>query len=180
LGQVDLPSLGPFFDQPAVAASRAKRLAEQTQARQTQIATAAATQEPQAVGAAAAAAGVSNPGKPDSPSATDSAATVAVNAAAAAKVPATGPATVPATSPAVVPKFALSTRLLRTPAETEQLAAAMRTLLTQQGLPAVQVEIIPVGADWRVVGWPFVERSSADKARGFLASRGMRVEVIDF
>jgi len=152
------------------------------------MAMAAATQEPPASGAAAASspgmldpklaasgaaaaaggANPSNPSNPGSPSAMDSV------------PPVVATAKVPGVLPAAVPKFALTTRLLRTPAETEQLAAAMRTLLSQQDHPAVQVEVVPVGPDWRVVGWPFVERGSADKARSFLAARGMRVEVIDF
>ena len=76
--------------------------------------------------------------------------------------------------------FALSTRLLRTAAESEQLSAAMRKVLTAQGAADVRVEVIPVGDDWRVVGWPYTSRSQADKARAQLTARGLKVEVVDF
>jgi hypothetical protein len=76
--------------------------------------------------------------------------------------------------------YALSTRLLRTPAESEQLSSAMRALLLASGNDGLRVEVVPVGEDWRVVGWPFDSRNSANKARAMLVSRGLRVEVVDF
>ena len=76
--------------------------------------------------------------------------------------------------------FAVSTRIVRTRAESEQLRVAMQALLTTSGARDVRVEIVPAGADWRVVGWPFAKRDEADRARALLASRGMRVEVVDF
>ena len=45
---------------------------------------------------------------------------------------------------------------------------------------AVHVDVLPVGDDWRVVGWPYADRAMADKAQALLASRGMKVQVIDF
>ena len=45
-------------------------------------------------------------------------------------------------------------------------------------LPAVCV--LPVGQDWRVVGWPYAGRKQADQARELLASRGLRVDVVEF
>jgi len=42
------------------------------------------------------------------------------------------------------------------------------------------VDLVPAGEDWRVVGWPFAQRAQAEGARGMLATRGMRVTVIDF
>ena len=78
------------------------------------------------------------------------------------------------------PAFAVSTRILRTRAESEQVMVAMQALLATTGARGVRVEIVPAGADWRVVGWPFARRDEADRARALLASRGMRVEVVDF
>lgn len=103
-------------------------------------------------------------------------------ASAAGATPAAGaqsPATVP--PPAVVgPAFAVSTRLLRTRTESEQLAEAMRALLAGSGPPGLQVQALRSGDDWRVVVWPFTEQAQAEQARALLASRGMKVSVIDF
>ncbi len=78
------------------------------------------------------------------------------------------------------PSFAVTTRLLRTRSESDQVAAAIRELLASQPGPPVRVEVLAVGDDWRVVGWPFLDRALADKARALLAARGMKVQVIDF
>ncbi len=56
----------------------------------------------------------------------------------------------------------------------------MRALLVTADMPQMQVEVMPAGEDWRVVGWPYADRVQAEKARALLAGRGMRVEVIDF
>jgi len=56
----------------------------------------------------------------------------------------------------------------------------MRALLLSTGVQDVHVEALAVGADWRVVGWPFASREAADRARALLVSRGLRVEVVDF
>lgn len=102
------------------------------------------------------------------------------HAAAPGAMPA--PASPPAAAAAAAgpPVFALSTRLLRTRAESELTMAAMKSLLLTAGYRDVQVEVMPVGEDWRVVSWPFVQRAQAEKARGLLASRGMRLDVVDF
>ena len=71
------------------------------------------------------------------------------------------------------PSFAVTTRLLRTRTESDQVAAAMRDLLASQPGPPVRVEVLAVGDDWRVVGWPYLDRALADKARALLAARGM-------
>ena len=76
--------------------------------------------------------------------------------------------------------FAVSTRLLRTRAESEQRAEAMRALLIPPGTSHMHVDVIPAGADWRVVGWPYADRARAEKARAMLAARGMKVEVVSF
>ena len=47
--------------------------------------------------------------------------------------------------------------------------------LFAQGLEAMRS-----GDDWRVVCWPFPTREQADKARALLASRGMKLQVVDF
>lgn len=76
--------------------------------------------------------------------------------------------------------FGVSTRKLRTRAESEQIRAAMEALLAGGGTPGLTVTIVPAGEDFRVVGWPFPSREGAERARALLSSRGMRVEVIDF
>ena len=151
LGKIDLPSLGPVIDE------RRRR-------------------------AQAAAA---------SPASPASASTTAPSMAAKPHTPTTSPATPPATPPSpppapaaapaqAGPSFAVSTRLLRTRSESEQVAAAMRELLAKQSGSTVRVEVLPVGDDWRVVGWPYADRALAGKAQALLASRGMKVQVIDF
>lgn len=117
-----------------------------------------------------------------------SAASAAHTSAAAPKPAAVAPAAAkpststapPAAAPPAGPSFAVSTRLLRTRSESEQVAAAMRELLSKQSGSAVRVEVLPVGDDWRVVGWPYADRALADKAQALLASRGMKVQVIAF
>jgi hypothetical protein len=94
----------------------------------------------------------------------------------AAAAPA-GPA---AASPPHEPAWAISTRPLRTRTEAEQVLAAMDGLLRPLGTPAVRIEILPEGDDWRVVGWPYTERSEAERALAVLLARGMRVQVIGF
>ena len=101
--------------------------------------------------------------------------TPAAAAAAAAPTAAKSPR-----AAAAGPAFAVSTRLLRTRTESEQVAAAMRALLVTAGTPQMHVEVMPAGEDWRVVGWPYANRAQAEKSRALLARRGMRVEVIDF
>ncbi len=80
--------------------------------------------------------------------------------------------------------YALTTRRLRTTAESEQLAAAMRRLLGAVGHTpggvAVRVDTLAEGKDWRVVSWPYSSRSSAEQARAQLVARGLRVDVVDF
>lgn len=76
--------------------------------------------------------------------------------------------------------FALSSRRLRTRAESEQTMAAVKALLQGAGHASVQVDVMPAGEDWRVVGWPFAQRAQAEKARVLLATRGIRLEVVDF
>jgi hypothetical protein len=76
--------------------------------------------------------------------------------------------------------FALSSRRLRTRAESDQTMAAVKSLLAGSGMTSVQVEVVPAEDDWRVVGWPFTQRAQAEKARTLLASRGIRLEIVDF
>jgi hypothetical protein len=85
-----------------------------------------------------------------------------------------------AVPPPGAPSFAVATRLLRTRSESEQVAAAIRELLSKQPGPPVRVEVLAAGDDWRVVGWPYTDRALAEKARALLAARGMKVQVIDF
>lgn len=76
--------------------------------------------------------------------------------------------------------FAVSTRLLRTRAEAEQVSVAMRSLLRTLGANDTKVDVLAQGDDWRVVALPFKQRIAAEQARVLLVSRGMRVEVVDF
>lgn len=89
-----------------------------------------------------------------------------------------------ATSPAPAihagPAFALTSRLIRTKAESEQIAEAMRGLLASSSGPALQVEALRSGDDWRVVCWPFPSRAQAEKTLALLTSRGMKLQVVDF
>ena len=101
--------------------------------------------------------------------------------AASAGAPATAtPAMQVAKSLLGAPAFAVSTRLLRTRTESQLVEEAMRALLIGADNPGMHVEAMKAGEDWRVVGWPYVDRAQAERARAFLASRGMKVEVIDF
>lgn len=83
-------------------------------------------------------------------------------------------------APPPPPAFALSTRPLRTRAEADQTRVAMKSLLAAIDARGVQVDVLPEGDDWRVVGMPFGSRSEADKARALLVSRGMKVQVVGF
>ena len=102
--------------------------------------------------------------------------------AAAATMTATAPAG-PAASDAAAPAataWAVSTRPLRTRAESGQMRAALGELLREQGHDGVRVEMLPAGDDWRVVGWPFKHRADAERARAMLVARGLRVELVEF
>jgi hypothetical protein len=110
----------------------------------------------------------------------------AAPAAASQPMPALAPPPVPAAArpvPAAAPSgpvFAISTRALRTRAEADQVRVAMQALLQTLGHAGVQVDVLPQGDDWRVVALPFPQRADAEKGRALLASRGMRVAVVDF
>lgn len=91
------------------------------------------------------------------------------------------PEKVPAVA-AVPPKafWAVTTRPLRTRAESLQWLQAVDELLREPGGAKLQVELLPEGDDWRVVGWPFTRRADAERARALLLARGLKVEVVDF
>ncbi|MDZ7589377.1 MAG: hypothetical protein U5L05_01520 [Rubrivivax sp.] len=86
------------------------------------------------------------------------------------------------TATAVPPEafWALTTRLLRTRAESMQLMQAVDALLREHAGQDLKVEMLPSGDDWRVVGWPFRHRADAERARAMLLARGLKVEVVDF
>lgn len=88
------------------------------------------------------------------------------------------PAVQPVSPPAVV--FGLSTRLLRTRAEAEQLQSAFQALLGGTPGSSLRVEMLAAGEDWRVVCWPYERRADAERARALLQARGLRVELVDF
>lgn len=103
----------------------------------------------------------------------------AASAAASPSATATaGPAATP--SPVMGPAWAVWTRVVRTRSESTQMADAMRGLLSAQTPSKLRVEAMPAGDDWRVVSYPFATREQAERARELLASRGMRVEVVEF
>ena len=191
LGRINMPTLGLPRGDGTLAGARERRLASQA------ALPSVASQGPQQVAQPGA-----QPPQTPPPQASQAAPPVAAQPAPGARATAerptpppalalpatTTPAATPAApsraSPAAAPPgssaFALSSRLLRTRAEAEQTVSAMRSLLVSAGHPAVHVDLVPVGDDWRVVGWPFAQRTQADAARSLLATRGMRVTVIDF
>jgi hypothetical protein len=67
---------------------------------------------------------------------------------------------------------------VRTRAESDQLAHALRALVGTDG--DIQVEAVAVGADWRVAAWPFLNRRDAERTQALMAARGMRAEVVAF
>ena len=150
-GRIVLPSLGPRIDQRRLAAQSAHGQAASQAAGKP---TAAAPAQAVAVQAVAASPAVD-------PSTT-------ARSGAAGGTAGTGTA------------FAVSTRLLRTRAESQQVASAMRALLVTPDSPQIQVEVLPAGADFRVVGWPYGQRAEAERVRARLATRGLKVEVVGF
>ena len=90
------------------------------------------------------------------------------------------PVAAPFTEAPVRPTYAISTRVLRTRAEAEQLQTAITALLRMPGTATRRVELLPEGEDWRVVAWPFLSQADADRLRALLAGRGMKVEVVRF
>ncbi len=196
LGRVDLPALG--------LPRRERSEAEELQRRQNLRMAAAATLavEPRRVPDRAVAAAPPSPAlaKPAPPTAAAVVAPLAMpavpnvpavapsapGAATAAVAPAVAPASAAGAAvqrpaaPASAAAYALTTRRLRTRAESEQTRAAMQALLLSAGMRQVRVDVVPEGDDWRVVGMPFPKREQAERARALLAARGMRLQVIDF
>lgn len=80
------------------------------------------------------------------------------------------------------PVWAVSTRVLRTRFESEQMLVALRAAAARSAPDgaALRFEVLPVGSDWRAVSWPFSERRSAERLRDELHARGLRVEVLAF
>lgn len=76
--------------------------------------------------------------------------------------------------------WAVSTRMLRTRTEAQQIRDAMQALLAAGPHAPPRVELLAQGEDWRVVGWPYADRAQADAALAQLAARGMRVQVLQF
>lgn len=130
------------------------------------------------------------PAMPPLAAAASAAVAQAASAAASAATVAAAPppqAAESALQPAAAATFAVASRMLRTRAEAEQVRDAMHGLLrigshggNSGASGEIQVEILPQGDDFRVVGWPFGARGQAEKARTVLVSRGMRVEVLAF
>ncbi len=116
----------------------------------------------------------------DGPAAGRAKAADAAQASTAAARPVAVPARAPVAMPAPGAAFAVTTRPLRTRAESQQVQVAMQALLATLGEDLLQVEVLPAGDDWRVVGFPFLRAELAQRARSLLAARGLRVEVVDF
>jgi len=78
--------------------------------------------------------------------------------------------------------WALSTRVTRTRFESEQVLVAMRDVAQRLGPPdaALRFEVLPSGADFRGVSWPFPDRRSAERVRSHLQARGVAVELVAF
>jgi hypothetical protein len=170
LGRIEMPSMGlPRLDRALAKARERKQAgpAESSASTASAPSTATARQEPAVPAPAPAVPAVAR--RPPPPLVAAPASTSAVESGV--PPPLAGP-------PGAA--FAVSTRLLRTRAESEQTMAAMRALLLAAGARTVQVEIVAAGDDWRVVVWPYHRRADAEKARSQLAARGMRVQVIDF
>jgi hypothetical protein len=117
--------------------------------------------------------------------AAERAAAAASAAADTARSATTTPTTagVPAAAPAAAasaPVFALTTRLLRTRTESQQIAEALSALLVVPGSTVQRVDVLPVGDDFRVVAWPYPGRTEAERAQTALQARGHRLQVISF
>ncbi len=165
-GQVNLPSIGAVADEKRRAAQAVRQ--------------AGPAPAPTSAHAPAPALALTPALAPASAPAPSSAAAPATAVPAQAGIP--PPRAGPPPAPAVVagPVFALSSRLIRTKSESEQIADAVRGLLVTGSGPRLQVEAMRNGDDWRVVCWPFLTREQADKARALLASRGIKLQVVDF
>ncbi len=104
--------------------------------------------------------------------------------AASAATPPPPPPTLIAQAAAAPQTWALTSRVLRTRAESERLLLALRAAgnATKPAEKSQQLvfEVLPVGADWRAVGYPFATRREAERARDLLAARGVNVEVAAF
>jgi hypothetical protein len=164
LGRIALPALRPQLGEGVKAQARqAAQATQSARAARPGASTPPTTAHAPMPGAAAL------PGTPALPH--------AGTAVAGASAPG---AAVPAVPAAAKAAFAVTTPALRTHAEAEQIMDAMAALLRGAGASQAQVEILPHGEDWRVVGWPFARRDDAEKARAVLVARGMRVTVVDF
>jgi hypothetical protein len=168
LGRVELPPLAPAIDSLVRDAGRQAR-ASKLPATDEVTAAAAPTLRPAAA----------------RPAGTPQVAPDAVVVKAPDRVPEGVPETLPerASAVAAVPPdafWAVTTRLLRTRAESLQWMRAVDELLQAQGSGELNVEMLPEGDDWRVVGWPFTRRADAERAQAMLLARGLKVEVVDF
>jgi hypothetical protein len=80
--------------------------------------------------------------------------------------------------------WALTSRVLRTRAESERMLLALRAagIATKPAAKSEQLvfEVLSVGDDWRAVGYPFATRAAAERARALLAQRGITVQVAAF
>ena len=110
------------------------------------------------------------------------AATSAASAAAGGTgtPPGTAATATPPAAAASAPVFALTTRLLRTRTESQQIAEALTALLMVPGSPVQRVDVLPTGDDFRVVAWPYPGRDEALRAQATLQARGHRLQVISF
>ncbi len=106
--------------------------------------------------------------------------TPATSTATAGTPPGTAATATPPAAAASAPVFALTTRLLRTRTESQQIAEALTALLVVPGSPVQRVDVLPAGDDFRVVAWPYPGRAEALRAQTALQARGHRLQVISF
>ena len=125
--------------------------------------------------AAAAASAAADPTR--GPTATTATTAGTASAPGTPGTPATAAAPAAAAS---APVFALTTRLLRTRTESQQIAEALTALLVVPGSSVQRVDVLPVGDDFRVVAWPYPGRTDAERAQAALQARGHRLQVISF
>jgi len=78
------------------------------------------------------------------------------------------------------PLFGVASIVLRTEGESERVRSLMHRLLLKAGADGVRIERLQVGAEWRIVGYPFADRAAAERAGVDLLKGGLRTELIEF
>ena len=63
--------------------------------------------------------------------------------------------------------------------QSQRVAAQLHAVALLQPVP-MRAELLPSGAGWRAVFWPFASEGDAEKVRLALADKGLRTEVLEF